>query len=640
MAAKKQKITKRARRMSDAKPAAKKPSQTARSPKTITQPPRVIAPKQSRSENEPHGAFDTQRFSENMGRAAEIWQTIMSSMRMPEMDQQSLTMDATQLQEAWTHAINSMIKNPTHWMETQCDMMQDYWNFWQNISNRAMGETCEPYIAPDKRDKRFMDSAWGENLFYDAIKESYLMANKWMAEGLNLTDMKDSHTRRKIDFFSRQFMDALSPSNYLFTNPQAMKELLESNGENLVHGLQHLLEDIERGDGNLRIRMTDESAFEVGKNLATSKGSVVYQNELIQLIQYEPVTKKVHQTPLLIMPAWINKYYIFDLQEKNSFVKWATEQGHTVFVISWVNPDETLSGKDFSDYLKEGPLAALDAIEKATGEKEVNAIGYCLGGTLLAITLAYLKAKGEESRIKSATYLTTLVDYSEVGDLSVFIDDSCLSAIEDRMSAHGFMPAEDMSQTFNMLRSNDLIWSFYINNYLMGKTPFPFDILYWNSDSTRLPLEMNRFYLRNFYQKNLLVKPEGVEINGVKINLRNIETPAYVLSTKDDHIAPWKSTYLTGQTFSGPVTFTLAESGHVAGVISPPSKQKYGYYAADDMADTAEDWMESAHYTKESWWLHWNKWAQQYTGKMVPARKVGGEKLKALEAAPGSYVKV
>ncbi len=635
------KITKRARLVSnrDSKPAAaptqeKKPARAT--PQAQAKPTQATKKTMEQASKQ----FNPQKFAENMGKASELWQQIMAVIKYPALSSSPhFSIDPLHLQEAWGQAIAGMMANPGGWIEASMAMWQDYTNFWQHTAQRMLGNTDNPYIQPDMRDRRFKGEEWQENLFYDYVKESYLLANKWMQKGLQITEIRDSHTNHKLNFFARQFMDALSPSNYLFTNPLAMKELLESNGDNLVQGLQFLLEDIEKGHGNLRIRMTDESAFEVGKNLACTKGSVVYKNDLIELIQYAPQTETVHKRPLLVMPAWINKYYILDLQQKNSLVRWLVEQGHTVFMISWVNPDESLSDKSFSDYLREGPLAALDAIEKATGERSINTMGYCLGGTLLSIALSYLKSKGEEDRIASATYLTTLTDYSDVGDIGVFIDDTTIAAIEDRMSTHGYMPAEDMSQTFNMLRSNDLIWSFYINNYLLGKNPFPFDILYWNSDSTRLPMEMNTFYLRNFYQKNLLIKPGGVHVADVPINLRKVETPAYLLSTKDDHIAPWQSSYVTAQMFSGPVQFTLAESGHVAGVVNPPGKDKYGYYANDALPDSPDQWIQEANYTKKSWWTHWQKWVKPYAGNMVKARKPGSKKMPVIEAAPGSYVK-
>src|SRR5208282_4636848 len=352
---------------------------------------------------------------------------------------------------------------------------------------------------------------------------------------------------------------------------------VDSGGENLVNGLKHVLEDLDRGKGRLMIKMTDLDAFKVGVNIAVTKGKVVFQNALMQLIQYEPLSDKAQRRPLLIIPPWINKYYILDLRPDNSFIKWAVEQGHTVFVISWVNPDEKLAQKQFEDYMLEGPLAALDAIEKATGEREVNVIGYCLGGTLLAATLAYMAVK-KDDRFKSATYFVTMVDFAEAGELSVFIDEEQLSALEERMREHGYLEGSAMATTFNMLRANDLIWSFVVNNYLLGKDPFPFDLLYWNSDSTRMPAAMHSFYLRKMYLENRLVEPGGITLGGVPIDLGRVTLPVFILSTREDHIAPWKTCYVGTQLFSGPVKFVLAASGHIAGVVNPPDAHKYCHW--------------------------------------------------------------
>jgi polyhydroxyalkanoate synthase len=406
-----------------------------------------------------------------------------------------------------------------------------------------------------------------------------------------------------------------------------------------VKGLENLLTDLERGKGRLQIKMTDPEAFEVGKNVAVSPGKVVYQNDLIQLLQYDPTTQTVAKRPLLIIPPWINKYYILDLREKNSLIKWTVDQGHTVFVVSWVNPDERLARKTFDDYMLEGPLAALEAIEKATGEKQVNAVGYCLGGTLLACTLAYMAVK-KIDRIASATFLTTMVDFTEPGELGVFIDEEQLQSLEARMSEKGYLEGSAMANTFNMLRANDLIWSFVVNNYLLGKEPFPFDLLYWNSDSTRMPAAMHSFYLRTMYQENLLVKPGGITLMETPLDLSKIETPSFILSTKEDHIAPWKSTYSATQIYGGPVHFVLAASGHIAGVVNPPAAGKYHHWTSSKTPKDPEDWLAMAKSEPGSWWPEWNSWLGQFADGQVPARKPGDGTLKPIEDAPGSYVKV
>jgi polyhydroxyalkanoate synthase len=448
----------------------------------------------------------------------------------------------------------------------------------------------------------------------------------------------DDKTAKKVDFYTRQFVDAMAPSNFALTNPEVIRSTLESGGENLVKGLSNLLTDLERGKGQLAIKMTDMEAFKVGENIAVTPGKVVFQNPLMQLIQYQPTTDKVLKRPLLIMPPWINKYNILDLRDKNSFIKWAVSQGHTVFVVSWVNPDETLANKSFEDYMSLGPFAALDAIKQATGEKEANVIGYCLGGTLLAATLAYMAVKGDD-RFASATFFTTMVDFKEAGELSVFIDEEQLAALEERMSEKGYLEARAMATTFNMLRANDLIWSFVVNNYLLGKDPFPFDLLYWNADSTRMPAAMHSFYLRQMYQENKLSKGE-IELLGTEIDLTKIKLPVFILSTREDHIAPWKSTYAATQLYKGPVKFTLAASGHIAGVVNPPAAKKYSHWVNDKNPPTPEEWLKTAQEKPGSWWPEWHDWVKQYGGGDVPARKPGDGKLKPIEDAPGSYVKV
>jgi polyhydroxyalkanoate synthase len=448
----------------------------------------------------------------------------------------------------------------------------------------------------------------------------------------------DDKTAQKVDFYTRQFVDAIAPSNFVLTNPEVLRTTIESGGENLLHGLKHVLEDLERGKGRLMIKMTDLDAFEVGRNIAVTPGKVIFQNDLLQLLQYEPTTEKVQRRPLLVMPPWINKYYILDLQPKNSFVRWAVAQGHTVFVVSWVNPGEDLAAKTFDDYMLEGPLACLDAMEKATGEPDANVVGYCLGGTLLAATLAYMAAKGDD-RFASATFLASMVDFTEAGELGIFIDEEQLAVLEDRMRQHGYLEGSDMATTFNMLRANDLIWSFVVNNYLLGKEPFPFDLLYWNSDSTRMPAAMHSFYLRKMYQENKLMEPGGITLAGVPIDIRKIKTPCFVLSAREDHIAPWKATYMAPQLYQGPMKFVLAASGHIAGIVNPPEPVKYGHYENAKHPKKPEDWLAGAKFTAGSWWPTWEKWIARHGGGKVTARKPGDGKLTPVEDAPGSYVK-
>ncbi|HYZ62404.1 MAG TPA: class I poly(R)-hydroxyalkanoic acid synthase, partial [Acetobacteraceae bacterium] len=510
---------------------------------------------------------------------------------------------------------------------------------WQNTTRRLLGVHTEPVIDAPAADRRFKDDAWKENEVFDFIKQSYLLSARYVQDIVSHVDGLDPKTARKVDFYARQFVDAMSPSNFLLTNPEVLRKTSETGGENLLRGLNNLLADLERGRGKLTIKMTDTEAFRLGENIAVSPGQVVYQNELIQLIQYSPSTETVLKRPLLVTPPWINKFYILDLRPKNSFVRWAVSQGHTVFMISWVNPDEKLAEMRFDDYMSKGILAALDAIEQATGEREVNAIGYCLGGTLLASTLAWMAATGDD-RIKTATFFVTMTDFQEAGELSVFIDEEQLRSLEEKMEKRGYLEGSEMASTFNMLRANDLIWSFVVNNYLMGNEPFPFDLLYWNGDSTRMPAAMHSFYLRKMYQENLLCRQGGIELNGQPIDLGKVKVPAYFLSTREDHIAPWKSTYRGTQLLGGENRFVLAASGHIAGVVNPPEGGKYSHWINDTLAPDAESWLASASELAGSWWPDWHRWILAHDKQEVPARIPGQGGLPAIEPAPGSYVKV
>ncbi|MEZ5931745.1 MAG: class I poly(R)-hydroxyalkanoic acid synthase [Alphaproteobacteria bacterium] len=532
-----------------------------------------------------------------------------------------------------------MMANPAALFQAQLSLWQDYVDLWQSSSRRLLGQAVDPVIEPARDDRRFRDPAWNDDAVFSIIKQSYLLTSRWLTEVMKDVDGLDDKTRQKLDFYTRQFVDAMAPSNFVTTNPEVLRTTLETGGDNLLRGLNHLLGDLENGKGKLAIKMTDPDAFEVGQNIATTPGKVVFQNELIQLIQYQPTTEKVARTPLLIIPPWINKFYILDLQPKNSFIKYAVDQGLTVFVVSWINPDEQHAEKTFEDYMLEGPLAALGAIEQATGEKTVNAIGYCLGGTLLAATLAYMAVK-QDKRIKAATFFTALTDFEKPGDLGVFIDEEQLASMDQLMAEKGYLDGREMATTFNMLRANDLIWSFVVNNYLLGKEPFPFDLLYWNADSTRMPHAMHSFYLHEFYQNNKLVEPGGVTLGGVPIDLRKVRLPVYMLSTREDHIAPWESTYAATQIFRGDITFTLAGSGHIAGVINPAGSQKYGFWQNDKLPADPKDWLESASHQEGSWWPNWAAWIAKKSGAKVTARIPGDGMLDAIEDAPGSYVKL
>ena len=534
-----------------------------------------------------------------------------------------------------------MLADPKRVVQAQMELWQQYLKLWEVTTQRMMGQKVEPLAEPAKGDKRFTDPAWKDELVFDYLKQSYLLTARWLQSTVKEVEGVDEKTAKKVDFYTRQFIDAVSPSNFALTNPQVVKATVESKGENLLKGLQNMLADLERGKGKLTIRQTDMDAFKVGKNVATSPGKVVYQNDLMQLIQYAPATAEVYATPLLIVPPWINKFYILDLKPENSFIKWATEQGYTVFVISWVNPDERLSKLVFEDYMKLGPLAALGAIEQATGQRQVSAIGYCIGGTLMAATLSYMAARGDD-RIAACTFFTAQVDFTEPGELGVFIDEDQLAGIEEMMSKKGYLEGSEMATTFNLLRANDLIWSFVVNNYLMGKAPFPFDLLYWNADATRMPAAMHSYYLRNMYQKNLLSQPGGIVIDNVPIDLRKITIPVYIQAGKEDHIAPARSVYKATQIFSGPIRFMLAGSGHIAGVVNPPRAKKYQHWLNETAKNppTLAEWQAGATEFPGSWWNDWDKWLSEKSGPKVPARVPGDGALPAIEDAPGSYVQV
>jgi polyhydroxyalkanoate synthase len=531
-----------------------------------------------------------------------------------------------------------LMRSPAEATRAQLGLWQDYMTLWQATSRRMWGMKTGPVIEEDPRDRRFEDSAWKEIEVFNFIKQSYLLTARYVQGVVARVDKLDPKTAQKVDFYSRQFMDAISPANFLMTNPEVLRKTVETGGENLLRGLSNLLSDLERGRGKLTMGTAGLEEFKVGKDVAASPGKVVFQNDLMQLIQYSPATGTVLRRPLLIAPPWNRKFYVLDLRPQNSFVRWSVEQGHTVFMISWVNPDERSAGKGFEHYLSEGTLAALDAIERATGEREVNAIGYCLGGTLLASALAWMAAVGDD-RIKSATFLATMLDFKETGELSVFINEEQLRTLED--AEQRGIPDDDTqtAATLKMLRANDLIWSFVVNNYMLGHEPFPFDLLYWNGDGIRVPALMQRSYLRWIYQDNLLREPGGIEVIGQPINLGRVTAPSYFLTTCADHIAPWRSAYAGMRLLDGPSRFVLAAGGHVAGVVNSPQGGKYSYRTnAEHPADPAT-WLSGATEMAGSWWPDWQRWVMALDNAHVPARVPGDGALTTLEDAPGSYVR-
>ena len=551
---------------------------------------------------------------------------------------EDLAEDVTDIVKTMGRVTEYWMADPKRALDIQTSLGRAYLDLWAGAVRRLAGEAAPPVVAPDPKDKRFADPEWSQNQFFDFLKQAYLLTSQW-AERLVKEAEVDPHTRAKAEFYIRQISNALSPSNFVLTNPELVRETLASNAENLVRGMQMLSEDIILGEGQLKIRQSDPSLYDVGRNLATTPGKVIFQNDLMQLIQYEATTKEVVKVPLLIVPPWINKFYILDLTPEKSFIRWCVEQGITVFVISWVNPDAHLARKSFEEYMREGVIRAMDAVTEATGEKKMHTIGYCVGGTLLAITLAWLAAK-KQHRVVSSTFFTAQVDFTYAGDLAVFVDEERIKQLEERMKEQGYLEASRMATAFNMLRSNDLVWPYVVNNYLRGKKPYPFDILYWNSDATRMPAANHSFYLRNFYLENKLVKGE-MEIGGVKLNLKQVKIPIYNLATREDHIAPAKSVLYGSQFFGGDVRYVLAGSGHIAGVVNPATKPKYQYWTGGRPEGSDVDaWLSKATEHAGSWWPDWLHWLKSYDGTMLPAREIGGGKLKPIEDAPGSYVKV
>jgi poly[(R)-3-hydroxyalkanoate] polymerase subunit PhaC len=525
------------------------------------------------------------------------------------------------------------VTDPGKLAAAQGELFKSYADLWGRSFRRFLGEQVEPVAEPEPGDNRFKDPDWSNSDFW---KQAYLITSRWAEDITRNTEGVDDKTRKKALFYLDQMLAALSPSNYPFTNPEVVRATLATNAENLVQGMEHFAHDLEQSKDLLRISQTDLSAFEVGHDLAVTPGKVIFQNDLIQLIQYAPTTAEVYERPLIITPPWINKYYILDLVPEKSFVKYAVDQGFTVFMISWVNPDADHAQKTFEDYMHEGILAAVEVVNKQLGLHHVNVLGYCVGGTLLASTLAYLAAKGDD-RIASATFLTAQVDFSEAGDLLIFIDDTQLKSLEEMMAEQGYLDGSRMATVFNLLRPRDLIWPYVVNNYLLGKKPFPFDLLFWNSDSTRLPAANHAFYLREFYHENRLSKGE-MELGGVRLDLSKVKIPVYELFTREDHIAPAPSVFRGSKLFGGPVRHVMAGSGHIAGVVNPPAKKKYQYWSGAP-APTLEEWIAKATETAGSWWPDWTKWLAERSGEKIPARDPSAGPFKPVEDAPGAYVK-
>ena len=582
---------------------------------------------------------DLNKLAQNFSKIIEQSQRVLQEyLKRQERNDQIPLIDPTIIGKSFQEFFDQLLKNPEKLIEAQVNFWKNTLDLWQSASKRMLGHKVQPIITPPPGDKRFADAQWAENAVFDFIKQSYLLAADSVQGLARKVEGLDDKTARRVQFYTRQFVDAMAPTNFVHTNPTVLKATLDSSGDNLVKGLQNLLGDLERGRGQLQIKMTDLKAFKPGENIAVTPGKVIFQNELLQLIQYDPSTPTVYQRPFLFVSPWINKYYIMDMRPKNSMVKWMVDQGFTVFMTSWINPDERLAHKKFEDYML-SIVAGMDAIEQATGEREINAAGYCLGGTILLITMAYLAAQ-KDQRVQSAICFACMTDFSEPGELEVFIDEELITLLEKQMGERGYLDGSQMAGVFSMLRANDLIWYFVVNNYLLGKDPYPFDLLYWNSDSTRMPRDMHSFYVRNMYQKNLLREPGGITLAGVPIDLGKIKAPICFLSAYEDHIAPWKSTYAGTQLVGGPVKFVLSGSGHIAGVINPASSDKYGFWLNSKVPPNPDDWFKDAVQQEGSWWPDWLIWLQPYAGPQVPARIPGDGQLEPIEDAPGSYVKM
>ncbi|MGH6815577.1 MAG: PHA/PHB synthase family protein [Hyphomicrobiaceae bacterium] len=592
----------------------------------------------------PYSIENPEEFARNLLRLIEAGGKALSTYLArsdAQMGPYAAASEMTEASKALSEIAQKWMADPARLAEAQSKLMMGFVDLWSNTVRRMSGDDIPPVMQPAPGDNRFKDPEWSNNAYFDFLKQAYLLATQWAEQALEQTKGLDERTRRRAEFYLEQVASAASPSNFPMTNPEVMRETLTSNARNLVQGMTQLAQDIEKSGDLLKISQTDTSAFEVGKNLAVTPGKVVYQNDIIQLIQYAPTTEKVRELPLLIVPPWINKFYILDLTQPKSFVKFAVDQGFTVFLVSWINPDARLKHKTFEDYMTEGVLAAADAVRRETGASKPNAIGYCVGGTLLATALAHAAARGNDP-FNSATFFTTQVDFTQAGDLLLFIDDSQLKALEEMMCERGYLDGSRMATMFNMLRPKDLIWPYIVNNYMLGKKPFPFDLLFWNQDSTRMPPANHNFYLRTFYLENKLAKGELV-LDGIKLDLRDVKIPVYNLASKEDHIAPARSAFIGAKLFGGPVEFVVAGSGHIAGVINPPDAKrvKYQYWTNPALASVGslEDWLAAAKETPGSWWPHWAAWLTARSGDWVEPRAPGA-KLGVIEDAPGSYVRI
>ncbi|MBN9565400.1 MAG: class I poly(R)-hydroxyalkanoic acid synthase [Alphaproteobacteria bacterium] len=601
--------------------------------------------KKPETRQEPLSSEEQNKWAELLGKinskSMDVWQIYIDQVTQNRQEPHTIFMPGV-VMDAFLKVSSRIFERPETILKGQEELVLNHTKLAHHMYKSFASEMRQtlPHIAPKSgEDKRFKHADWHENPYFNYIKQCYLLNSDWLTNIVENIDGIDPQTLKKAAFYTRQILDGLSPSNFPHTNPEVLSKTIESKGVNLLQGYLNLLQDLERGKGRLTIQKTNLSHFKVGKNIANTPGKVIYQNDLIQLIHYEPVYQKNYATPILIVPPWINKFYVFDLN-KNSFVKHLREQGHTVFIISWVNPDENLSHKDFHDYMHEGPLTAIDEVLKVTGQKQANLVSYCLGGILMTSTLAYMAAKND-TRVKSATFLATLIDFSDIGEFGVYIDDLQLNMLEKKMNAHGYLDSKTLSDSFSWLRANNLIWNSYVNYYLLCKEFAPFDMLFWNSDATRMPPKVYSHYIRGLFQNNLFLKPGKFTVDDVGINIKEIKVPSMFVSTIDDHIAPWHSAFAARHAFGGDVSFVLAGSGHVAGIFNEPASNKYGYWVNHKASKSCEKeiWKEGAAYTEGSWWPEWDRWISSYTGDKIDSIQPG-QNSTVIEDAPGSYVLV
>ncbi len=574
--------------------------------------------------------------------SGQIWQKFLEAQMQEGGKHGPMNPDPLNTWPTFAELYRTMWDNPQEVADKTIEFWSEQQALWQHSMLRWLGakDMSEKIDLPhmQKADKRFAHKEWSENAVFDYLKQSYLLTSGWMQDTVGSVGEMDPKERKKAAFYTRYFVEAMNPANFFATNPEVLETTINEKGENLVRGLKMMLADLERGKGKLLIRQTDMDAFEVGRNIAISDGAVIWQNEMLQLIQYAPTTETVHAKPLLFIPPWINKYYVLDLNERKSMVKWLVGQGYTVFMISWINPDEKLRDKTWESYMFEGASAAIDKVLEETGQKSLNVASYCIGGTLTGAMMAHM-GRQRDKRVASATFFTAQLDFEDAGELQVFVDEQILGVINEEMDK-GYMPANKMADAFNMLRANDLIWGYVVNNYMLGKDPFPFDLLFWNADSTAMPALVHGYYLDTFYVKNAFVKGD-LTVKGETVTLADIKGPVYHVATKEDHIAPAASVYRGAKEMKGAdVRFVLSGSGHIAGVVNPPALEKYQFWTNPDMShDTLEAWQQGAEETAGSWWPDWDAWLGKQSGRMIKAREPGA-KLGVIEPAPGAYVKV